>query len=120
MTSCEILELLTRKLDEKKAIDIQILDIGKISDFTDYFLICSGSNPNQLHTLLETVEENLDKLQIQYNVEGRKDSGWILIDCIDIVIHLFSDTEREFYDIEHMWQDGNTMDIEKFLPKRES
>ena len=55
MTSCEILEILTQKLDEKKATDIQVLDIGKISDFADYFLICSGNNPNQLRTLLETV-----------------------------------------------------------------
>lgn len=119
MNSKEIIGKITEALDEKKAIDIRVLDIGEISDFADYFIICSAANPNQLKTLVETVEETLDKNgEHEYNVEGRNDSGWTLIDCMDVIIHVFSKDQREFYDLEHMWQDGSYVDIEKFLPNR--
>lgn len=120
METDRILELLTKALDDKKALDIKILDIREISDFADYFLICSANNPNQLKTLLETVEETLEKEQVDYKTEGRNHSGWILVDCNDFIVHIFTAIEREFYNIEHMWQDGNYIDIEKFLPRRDS
>ena len=119
MNTTDLLQELTKKLDEKKALDIKVIDIGKVCDVADYFLICSAGNNNQLDTLLETVEEILSKAGVAYATEGRGNSGWVLIDCIDIVIHIFGEKEREFYDLEHMWQDGVFVDIERFLPKRQ-
>lgn len=119
MDNEKIIEELTKKLDEKQAKDIKVLDIKTISDFADYFVICSANNPNQLRTLVDTTEEVLSKLKVEYAIEGRDNSGWILIDCIDIIIHIFAADEREFYNLEHMWQDGNFIDIEKFLPTRD-
>ena len=119
MNTSEIIAILTEELDKKLAVDIKVIDISKISDFADYFFICSANNPNQLSTLVDTTQEVLEKNGItEYNTEGRGNSDWILIDCIDIVIHIFHTEAREFYNLEHMWQDGDFIDIDKYLPKR--
>lgn len=114
MEIMDVIKLLTEKLEEKKAIDIEVIDIRGISDIADYFVIASASNPNQLNALKDIAEETLVKAGMEtVNVEGRQNSTWILIDCMDFIVHLFNQEDREFYDLEHMWQDG------KFLPKRE-
>lgn len=119
MEIMDIIKEITNKLDEKKALDIRIIDIQGISDFADYFVIASASNPNQLNTLRDVAEEVIAKSGVEtYNIEGRNDSTWILIDCMDFIVHLFDKDQREFYNLEHMWQDGKFVDIEQFLPKR--
>lgn len=120
MNSLNLLEKLTAALDDKKAIDIKALEIKGLSNIADYFLICSAMNPNQLRTLVETCEETFEKEGQEYRTEGRggDNTEWVLIDNIDVIVHIFTEEAREFYNIEHMWQDGNFLDIEKFLPKR--
>lgn len=120
MNSEELLSKLTESLDDKKAINIKALEIKGLSNIADYFLICSAANPNQLRTLVESCEETFEKLGQEYRTEGRggDSSEWVLIDNIDVIVHIFTEEAREFYNIEHMWQDGSFVDIEKFLPSR--
>ena len=89
-------------LSEKKAEDIQVIDISEISVIADYFVIASAANTNQLQA-----EEDLYKAGFHCaQKEGNNNSSWILMDYKDIIIHLFSKEDRLFYDLERIWQDG--------------
>jgi len=94
-------------LEEKKAEDIILLDIQKVSDFTDYFIICSGSSDRMLRSLEHAV---LEDAKAQFGIVGKNEgiasSGWIAIDMNDIVIHLFSPEQRNYYQLEDLWQNG--------------
>ena len=94
-------------LDDKKAEDISVLDIGELSTIADYFVIATGMNANHLDALVEAVEENLEKNEWSIRqIEGIGKSGWVLIDCRDIVIHLFDASNRTFYDLARIWKDA--------------
>ncbi len=94
-------------LSEKKAEDIQIIDIRDISVIADYFVIASGSNSNQLQAMEDAVEEELYKAGFHCTQkEGNQNSSWILMDYKDIIVHLFSKEDRLFYDLERIWKDG--------------
>ena len=97
-------------LEDKKGEDIILLDIQKISAFTDYFIICSGTSERMLHSLMHAI---LDEAKSKYNltgsVEGIADSGWIAIDLMDIVIHLFSPQQRAYYQLEELWNNGKVI-----------
>ncbi len=94
-------------LSEKKAEDIKVIDIGTISVLADYFVIASASNINQLHAMVDAVEEELYKRGYKtHQVEGNGSASWILMDYKDIIVHLFSRDDRLFYDLERIWQDG--------------
>ena len=92
---------------DKKAEDIKILDIHKISVLGDYFVIASGNNVNQLQAMEDAVDEVMYKNGYhQKQVEGTRQSSWILLDYGNIVVHLFSKEDREFYDLDRIWKDG--------------
>jgi len=94
-------------LEEKKAEDIVLIDLQKVSDFTDYFIICSGSSDRMLRSLGHAViDDAKTRFGIIGRIEGLASSGWIAIDMIDIVIHLFSPDLRVFYQLEELWQNG--------------
>jgi ribosome-associated protein len=98
-------------LEDKKANDIHVLDIGKISVIADYFIIASGSNRNQVQAMADNVEEILGKAG--YNprhIEGYQNANWILMDYGDVVLHLFDEENRLFYDLERIWRDGTLID----------
>ena len=96
-----------KALDDKMAIDINILDIREISVISDYFVIASGNNPNQLKAMADSVEEELYKVGYRLNhSEGFQSKTWILLDFGDIVVHLFNKEDREFYNIERIWGDA--------------
>ena len=99
-------------LNEKKAIDVHVIDIGGISSLADYFIIAGASNKNQIEALMDNVEEVLEKDGLTpKHIEGRGSEEWILLDYIDFVIHIFSAESREFYDIERIWSDGISVDM---------
>ena len=99
-------------LDEKKAIDIKIIDISKISVIADYFIICGGSNSRQVKALAENVEEKLGKADvIPKSTEGYQNANWILLDYQDVIIHIFNQEERLFYDLERIWSDGSFVQV---------
>ena len=112
MNSKEIAKNAFLYLDEKKAIDIKIIDISKISVIADYFIICGGSNSRQVNALAENVEEKLGKAGvIPKSTEGYQNANWILLDYQDVIIHIFNQEERLFYDLERIWSDGSFVQV---------
>lgn len=102
-----------KALDDKKAKDIRILDISTISVLADYFLIASGSNKNQVQAMVDNVQEELHKLGfVPRQVEGYHTANWILLDYGDIIIHVFDEENRLFYDLERIWRDGTSISLE--------
>ena len=101
-----------KALDDKKAYDIKILDIKKISSVADYMVIADGTNKNQVQAMCDAVTEEMGKAGfLSKSIEGYSEGGWILLDYYDIIIHIFSDEARRFYDIERIWSDGKYVDI---------
>ena len=109
------LKLVYNALDSKKAADIKMIDISGITTIADYFIIASASNENQLNACVEEVEHVLTRSGFHPpKSEGRRGSGWVLIDCSDVVVHIFLTEDREFYDIERIWADGIDVDASGF------
>ncbi len=101
-------------LDEKKAMDIKIIDIGQVSTIADYFLIASGSNQNQVQAMVDNVEEKLGKAGYEpKQIEGTRNSSWILMDYGDLIVHVFDEENRLFYDLERIWRDGQQISQEE-------
>lgn len=99
-------------VDEKKGENIKVIDIAEISVLCDYFLICHGFSQPQVEAIKDNVEDRL--LAEGYKpqrVEGHKNSGWILIDYGDVVVHIFTHEQRMFYDLERIWKDGIVIDM---------
>ncbi len=112
MEAKEMAKLAVAALEEKKAVDIKVIDIEKISTLADYFIIASGTNRSQVQAMAEAVEEELQKQDIHpKNVEGYQSANWILMDYGDIVLHIFDEENRLFYDIERIWKDGVPADL---------
>lgn len=105
--SLEGIEVARRAVDaagEKQASDIVLLDTRKVCSFADYFVICTGESERQLRAIYEEVEYSLQKegvLPIHH--EGTVDSGWLLLDYGDVIVHIFSTSEREFYQLDRFW-----------------
>jgi len=97
---------------EKKAEEITILELEKGSGaFTDYFVVCSGTNPRQIQAISDEVEERLEKSGMRpTHVEGYKQAEWVLLDYVDFVVHVFSEKSRRFYDLERLWKSAKRME----------
>lgn len=94
-------------LDDKKGIDIKVINIENISVIADYFIITSGTNVNQVKALADNVQEELGKAGYDYKqIEGYNTANWILMDYGNIIIHIFNQDDRLFYDLERIWRDG--------------
>lgn len=89
---------------DKQAANIVVLDIREVSSFADYFVICSGDSDRQLDAIWREIEERLGQDGVvPYRVEGTAESGWIVIDLGDVVVHIFSQDLREYYKLEELW-----------------
>jgi len=103
-----------KALDDKKALDIKIIDISHISVLADYFIIASGSNRNQVQAMVDNVQEDLHKAGFDAKqVEGYTTANWILLDYNDIIVHVFDEENRFFYDLERIWRDGKTVSVDE-------
>lgn len=89
-----------------KAIDISVLDVRKLCDFTDFLVICTGDNRRHLRALEGRVAEEVKRLWTRPKIEGESESGWLLVDAGDVVVHLFDNDARQFYDLELLWGDA--------------
>jgi ribosome-associated protein len=96
---------------EKKAEDISILELEKDSGaFTDYFVVCSGTNPRQIQAISDEVEDRLKKAGLRpAHVEGYKQAEWVLIDYVDFVVHIFTEKARQYYDLERLWKSAKKL-----------
>ena len=98
--SKQMARIAVKALEEKKALDLKIIDISDVSVVADYFIIVSGSNRNQVQALADNAEEMLGKEGFEpKQIEGYRFANWILMDYRDIIIHIFSEEDRLFYDI---------------------
>ncbi len=112
--SKEMVKTAYEALSDRKAFNIKILDIKDISTVADYFIIADGTNKNQVQAMCDNVEEFMSKAGFQpKSVEGYSEGGWILLDYYDIIVHIFSDEARHFYNIERIWSDGKNVTIEE-------
>jgi ribosome-associated protein len=95
---------------DKKASDVLLLDVRDITTIADYFIICSASNARQIQAIAEAIDEELGKQGARLlNREGVADSGWILLDFGDVIIHIFGAQEREYYRLERLWGEAKTI-----------
>ena len=121
MNTKELAALVYKALDDKKAEDVSVIDISGISVIADYFIVASANNQNHLLALQDAADEVMYKNGFQAKqVEGNRNSTWILMDYEDIIIHLFSSEDRLFYDLERIWKDGNFIsedELKELLPE---
>jgi ribosome-associated protein len=93
--------------DDRKAVDLKVLHLQKISDFTDYFLICSGSSERQVQAIADAVQEKMRAERVRpLHVEGYNRAQWVLLDYGDFVVHVFQEEPRRFYSLERLWGDA--------------
>ncbi len=112
MNSYEQAILTAKALDSKKGLDIQVIEIKDISVLADYMVIATGTSSTHVKALADEVEYKLDEAGVSVShIEGYRSNSWILLDYIDVIVNVFSDEAREFYDLERLWQDGNPVDI---------
>ncbi len=112
MTTLEKLKLAVAALEDKKAKDIKILDISSVSVIADYFLIATGSNEPQIKAMVDNVDEVFSKQGIEpKSTEGYKNANWVLLDYGDLIIHIFDEENRLFYDLERIWRDGKEITL---------
>ncbi|GFI21757.1 ribosomal silencing factor RsfS [Lachnospiraceae bacterium] len=100
-------------LENKKAENIQLIDISEVSTVADYFIITNGTNVSQIQALSDNVEERLaiDGIRPR-NIEGYNTANWILMDYNDFLVHIFDRESRNFYDLERIWRDGKAIDVQ--------
>ena len=107
MESKELMALVVKALDGKKATDIEVLSLENVSDIGDYFVIATGNSNSQVSALVENVEEQMHKNGFAMKQrEGNGNSPWILLDYADVIVHVFDKENRSFYNLEHIWHDG--------------
>ena len=110
----EMARLAYKALEDKKAEDIRVINIEKVSVLADYFLIASGMNKNQVQAMADNVDEILHKAGYpSKQMEGYKTANWILMDYGDIIVHVFDRENRLFYDLERIWRDGESISLEE-------
>ena len=114
--SLEMARLACKALDDKKGIDIKVIDIQDVSVIAEYFIIASGSNINQVQAMVDNVEATLGRAGYEAKqIEGNKSSSWILMDYGDLIVHVFDEENRLFYDLERIWRDGKMLNVQEFL-----
>lgn len=112
----EKMSIVLDSASDKKALDIVLLNISKLTTISDYFVICSGNSERQVKAIADVVEEKMLEAGYKvYNKEGYKTARWILLDFGDVVVHVFHKEDREFYNLERLWVDSENIDISNFI-----
>lgn len=108
----ERVKLVVRCADEKKAMDTLVLRLSGITEFTDYFIICSGSSTRQTQSIVDEITDQLKKIKVRpLHTEGYNNGEWILIDYGIFVVHVFTEKSRQFYDLERLWRDAERVEV---------
>jgi len=110
LEAIEVARKAVEAASEKQAIDIVLLDTRGVCSFADYFVICSGDSERQLKTIYEEIEHILKRGGIlPHHHEGTVDSGWLLLDFGEVIVHIFASFEREYYQLDKLWSRANTI-----------
>ena len=116
LSAKEVAYQVTKALDEKKGMDIQLLKIDEVSSLADYFLICTGTSNTHVKTLCDYAEYEMEQLgEPMLGREGHRGNSWELLDFGSIVVHVFTQEAREFYALERLWADAEKIDISSFI-----
>ena len=103
-------------LDKKKAQDVRVLKVDSLTVLTDYFVIASGTSTTQVGSLADEVEYELSQSAIEpHTTEGFDSKNWVLLDYSSVIVHIFVPNTRTYYDLEHLWADGEPIDISEYL-----
>ena len=116
LSTKEVAYAVTRALDSKKGMDIKLLKIERVSTLADYFLICTGTSSTHVKTLCDFAEYTLTELgEPLLGREGHRGNSWELLDYGSIVVHVFTDEARKFYDLERLWADAEQVDLKDII-----
>ena len=112
MNSYDQAVMAAKAISSKKGLDIQVIEIGDISVLADYMVIATGTSSTHVKALADEVEYKLDEAGMSVShIEGYRSNSWILLDYVDVIVNVFSDEAREFYDLDRLWQDGRPVDL---------
>ena len=116
LTQQQKLEIIVKTLDSKKAEDIKVIKVGDLTVIADYFVIADGTSSTQTKALADEAEYKMQENGVVPNrVQGNNGSNWVIIDYGDIVVHVFSKEQRDFYNLERLWRDGEDIDISDWV-----
>ena len=116
MNSYELAVVLARALDSKKGQDIRVLKTEELTTLADYFVLCTASSNTQVKAMSDACEEEAEKNgERAHHIEGHRDGAWLLMDFSSVVVHVFTDAARKFYDLERLWGDAQEMDLNQIL-----
>ena len=120
LPSRELAEIAVKALDSKKGKEIRLIRIDKITTLAEYFVICTGTSNTHVNALCDAVEKELtEKGEEPLHREGYRGGTWVLLDYGCVVVHVFNDEARKFYSLEHLWADGEEVDLSAILPHAE-
>ena len=104
---------------DKKAIDLIVLDLRGTDAFTDFFVVCSGQTDRQVRAIVDEIQQQLKSMgERPSHIEGYDHAEWVLLDCFDFVVHVFTETTRRFYDLERLWGSATRIDVGPGAPAR--
>lgn len=116
LTTREVAIAATKALDSKKGMDIKLLKIDRVSTLADYFLICTGTSNTHVKTLCDYVEYAVEQIgEPLIGREGHRGNTWVLLDYGCLVVHVFTDEARKFYDLERLWADAEVVDLQDII-----
>ena len=116
MTPKEVAAVAAKALDDRKGVDIRLLEITDVTTLADYFLICTGTSSTHVKSLCDSVEETLDQAgEPALRREGHRSGTWVLLDYGCLVVHVFTEETRQFYDLERLWNDAKRVDLETII-----
>ena len=112
MTSYDTAILAAKAISGKIGLNIQVIEISDVSVLADYMVIATGNSSTHVKALADEVEYKLDEAGISVShIEGYRSNSWILLDYIDVIVNVFSEEARQFYDLDRLWQDGKPVDL---------
>ena len=116
MTPKEVAAIAAKALDNRKGVDISLLEITDVTTLADYFVICTGTSNTHVKSLCDAVEEALDQAgEPAIRREGHRSGTWVLLDYGCLVVHVFTEETRQFYDLERLWSDAKRVDLETII-----
>lgn len=116
MNTDKIIETVVKAADDKKALDIVVMDMKEVSGVSDAFIIMEAMNTRQIGAIVDNIVDKVEEEGIEvHHVEGNSNSGWVLIDLLDVVVSVFSHDERGFYNLEKLWSDAPLIDVSNMI-----
>ena len=118
MTSYEMAVGLAKALDSKKGLNIKVLKTQELTTLADYFVLCTATSTTQVKAMSDACEEAMEQQgETVHHIEGHRDGAWLLMDFSCVIVHVFTDEARKFYDLERLWADAQEADLSEILVK---